>query len=91
MWRLRRDPQERRRWDALVLCHEPSGDIHVLSPLAEAVLDLLKKGPALTEDLIRGASQLADLEGASSEDMTAAFADLLAAMDESGLIEKDLC
>lgn len=86
VWRARGDAQARRMWDELVLYHEPSGDVHVLNPLAQRVLALVEAAPRSLEELVEQVSQeMSALEAALS------VAALLEAMDDAGLIEKALC
>lgn len=82
VWRGRGDAQARRLWDELVIYHEPSGDVHVLSPLAQRVLALVEAAPRTRRELVAQVSR-----EMSPQEVAA----LLEAMDEAGLIEKALC
>ncbi len=89
-WKLRCDPQVHRHWDALVVYHEPSGDVHVLSSIAEAVLESLKEAPRSTLELLVSARRAIPAERALPH-MDRELAGLLEAMDEAGFIEKVVC
>ncbi|MGQ9485095.1 MAG: HPr-rel-A system PqqD family peptide chaperone [Desulfosoma sp.] len=86
VWRGRNDAQARRLWDELVVYHEPSGDVHVLSPLAQRVLALVESAPRTGQELVEQVSR-----EMSPQEAAASVAALLEAMDEAGLIEKALC
>ncbi|WP_178372022.1 HPr-rel-A system PqqD family peptide chaperone [Desulfacinum infernum] len=85
-WRLKKVKTNRYDWDQTVLFHELSGDTHILSPIAEAVLDFLENGPAAAPEIIDRICNQLDLE--RTKDLEDQLMALLRDMDESGLIER---
>ncbi|MBZ4660458.1 MAG: hypothetical protein JG766_2381 [Desulfacinum sp.] len=85
-WRLKKVKTNRYDGDQTVLFHTLSGDIHILSPIAEAVLDILGKTPAAVPDIIDRVCNQLDLQ--RTKDLENQLLWLLQEMDESGLIER---
>jgi PqqD family protein of HPr-rel-A system len=81
LWRLR-DPSSlhARSWDdGVVLFHAPSGDTHLLDPLAGAALLLLREGPLAVEAMVRASGGRAD---------EALVERLLAELEGLGVVER---
>ncbi len=82
-------PQDQLLWrawdDEFLVYHVPSGDTHLLNPLAADVLRRLQQAPAREADLV------GHLAGPDQADRTTALTEhvreLLRVFDESGLIE----
>ncbi|SMC20973.1 PqqD family protein, HPr-rel-A system [Desulfacinum hydrothermale DSM 13146] len=85
-WRANKSWVHPYEWDQTVLYHELSGDLHILSPIAEAVWRRLEEGPAATAELVNRVRGELDLQWTA--DLEEQVVALFQEMDASGLIER---